>query len=466
MAPPSSNDERTATTGGDGQDTLEPRNLLAFWPGQVAAFALPALGHVTIGRAEGCDIQVDHASISRRHASLHIAADGLWIEDLGSSNGTRLSGRRLPAHERVPVVRGALIEVGLATLVIHGSEVPASILRGAPPAAPADERSNGRTEPTMTRIRRLVELVAAARISVVLLGETGVGKEVTAEAIHRHSPRAAMPLLRLNCGAFPEALLESELFGYERGAFTGAGQSKAGLLESASGGTVFLDEVAELPLVTQAKLLRVVESREVLRLGALAPRPIDVRFIAATNRDLEGMVAAGAFRADMFYRLNGMTITIPPLRERTEEIPALVETFIAQASRDSRRPVPRVTAGAMAALRARPWPGNVRELRNAVERALVLCGDGAIDVEHLPEARFTGPVTGPVEASPGIIAPTPQVSGGLKSEVDAFERQRIVDALAQSLGNQTRAAQLLGISRRTLLGRLDAYGLPRPRKQS
>jgi two-component system response regulator AtoC len=456
----SSDDERTATACGAEGDAPERRNLLAFWPDQIAAFALPAHGNVTIGRAQDCEIHVDHASVSRRHAALHVATDGLWVEDLGSSNGTRLSGRRLPAHERVPVTRGAIIEIGLATLVIHGSDVPASILRGPRPSA--SEPSSGSTEPTMSRIRRLVELVAPARISVVLLGETGVGKEVTADAIHRHSPRAGKPFLRLNCGALPEALLESELFGYERGAFTGAVQPKAGLLESAEGGTVFLDEIAELPLLTQAKLLRVLESREALRLGALIPRAIDVRFIAATNRDLEKMVAAGTFRPDLFYRLSGMTITLPPLRERVDEIPGLVRVFTAQSTSDLNRHVAEVTPTAMAALVAAPWPGNIRELRNVIERALILCGNGPIDLSHLPESKRARPAESHV---PVVGRPSPK-GGGLRSELEELERRRIVDALDQSAGNQTQAAKILGISRRTLLGRLDAYGLPRPRKRS
>jgi hypothetical protein len=246
----------------------------------------------------------------------------------------------------------------------------------------------------MQRLQRLVKRIAVGTISVLLLGETGVGKEVLAESLHNESLRSKKPFLRLNCAALTETLLESELFGHERGAFTGAVHAKPGLLETAQGGTVFLDEVGELPHSTQVKLLRVLEERKVFRVGALKPRPIDVRFISATNRDLETQVAMGAFRQDLFFRLNGIALVIPPLRERLDEIEGLAKAFIQSASAQAGRARPPVLSlEALTLLRRYGWPGNIRELRNVIERAVLLCGDGPIALEHLPVEKM-GTVVG------------------------------------------------------------------------
>jgi transcriptional regulator with PAS, ATPase and Fis domain len=289
--------------------------------------------------------------------------------------------------------------------------------------------------------------VANSSLSVLLLGETGVGKEVTAEAIHLNSPRANKPLLRLNCAAFSEHLLESELFGHEKGAFTGAEQAKPGLLEVAIGGTVFLDEVGELPLTLQAKLLRVFEQQTVMRVGGLKERAIDVRFIAATNRDLNAEIALGRFRRDLFFRLNGFSLSIAPLRERKQEIEPLAQRFLAEAAlRAGRSRAPRLSPAALALLQAHSWPGNIRELRNLIERGVVLCAGDVIETEHLP----LDPIT------PG---------GGAALEPASSERDRLVEALQRAGGNQSLAAKALGISRGTLLARLDAFGVPRPRKR-
>ncbi|MGO9709096.1 MAG: sigma 54-interacting transcriptional regulator [Polyangiaceae bacterium] len=317
------------------------------------------------------------------------------------------------------------------------------------------------------RLRPIVERVAAGTIAVLVVGETGVGKDVLATRIHALSPRARRPFVCVNCAALPEHLLESELFGYERGAFTGAVQRKLGLLESADGGTVFLDELGELPLSVQAKLLRVLDQREVLPLGALKPRRIDVRFVAATNRDLELEVERGTFREDLFYRLNAVVIVVPPLRERVSEIAPLANTFAARAARElGLHSVPVVGVSAMHFLERYPWPGNVRELRNVIDRAVLLAGDGReITLEHLPAEKM-GRVL-PSRDSPRPLritrgAASPRIpSAPLAPE----ERARVVSALAQCSGNQTHAAKLLGMSRRTLVSRIEAYGLPRPRKR-
>jgi DNA-binding NtrC family response regulator len=303
-----------------------------------------------------------------------------------------------------------------------------------------------------------------------LLGETGVGKEVLAEVVHRRSPRHGAPFLRLNCAALSETLLESELFGHEKGAFTGAAQAKPGLLETADGGTVFLDEIGELSAAMQVKLLRVLEDRKVTRVGALAARSIDVRFVAATNRDLEAEVQRGAFRQDLFFRLSGITLTIPPLRERRAEIEPLARLFAARSAAQLGRPAPGISRAALDALVRHSWPGNVRELRNVMERAVVLAEADEITPDHLllPSAKPAETRAAP-SAAPAVD-PAPAAAGGagaagLRAELDAIERQRILDALAAAAGNQTQAAAALGMSRRTFIARLDEYGIPRPRKR-
>jgi len=315
----------------------------------------------------------------------------------------------------------------------------------APPSARAERRMITESAP-MRALYALASRAAVSNANVLILGETGVGKEVLAEAIHRGSPRASRPFLALNCAAFTESLVDAELFGYERGAFTGAAQTKAGLLEAAVGGTVFLDEIGEMPLPMQAKLLRAIESRQILRLGALKTRPIDARFIAATNCDVAAQVAEKSFRADLFFRLNVICLEIPPLRARPEEIEPLARLFLEELT-PAGAFVPVLASETLALMRAYPWPGNVRELRNAMERALVYCLGATIAPEHLGIQDTMSPAAAPP-------------AGTLRGRLD---RDAIVDALWHCQGNQTRAARLLGISRGTLCNRLNAYHLPRPR---
>lgn len=373
----------------------------------------------------------------------------------------------------------------------------------------------------MDRLKPILDLVAGSSISVLLLGETGVGKDVAANAIHYRSTRAGQPLVCVNCGAFSESLLDSELFGHERGAFTGSAGMKVGLIESADGGTLFLDEAGEMPPSLQTKLLRVLEQRQVMRIGSVRPRNIDVRFIAATNRDLEEEVARGAFRRDLYYRLAGTTIQIPPLRERRAEIPKLAELFVEQwCMRESIPRRPKITRDAMKWLLEYAWPGNVRELKNVIDRAVLLCRDGNIGLEHLPTEKMSRslptvvshalpahhrvisevtPTRVPFDGSRRDSRPPPEpprsVSVSLThegaellgpmlrpshppsvppsaSEPDdepplgsvAEERARVIDALERCAWNQTQAAKLLGVSRRTLIKRLELFALPRPRK--
>jgi transcriptional regulator with PAS, ATPase and Fis domain len=294
--------------------------------------------------------------------------------------------------------------------------------------------------------------VAPTETTVLLTGESGTGKEVVARAVHRASARSAGPFVALNCAALPEQLLESELFGYEKGAFTGAYASRPGRLEQAAGGTLFLDEAGETSPLVQAKLLRVLEAREFQRLGATKVLKADVRVVAATNRDLHAAMARGDFREDLFYRLSVFEIHLPPLRERPEDVLLLAERFLEDLSRNVGRPAPGVSREARELLLAYSWPGNVRELRNALERAVILCEGGLVQVEHLPIAVARSGATRVASAAAVELPP-----GGL--DLDALEKTLVTQALERAKNNRSRAAKLLGLTRAQLYTRLERYGL-------
>jgi DNA-binding NtrC family response regulator/pSer/pThr/pTyr-binding forkhead associated (FHA) protein len=560
-------------------------------PNVFATHPLPVPGTVTIGREEEADVRLVDESASRKHARMHVEAGPyVFVEDLGTPNGTFVRDSRLAANKRVPLQLGEAVTIGFTTLMVqrrrppiqprrfrsHGAfeelledacvaatspEAKFALLRlridgdvaggrvadlitpalregdargqyangdyeillldTAPERAraiaddlsariraeglvarsvvavfPADGRTaealigrssallrgaeteDGGRSPVLksdaTReVYRLAGKAAKGQtanglINILILGETGVGKDVLAKWIHRHSPCAEGPYRAINCGALTETLLDSELFGYEKGAFTGAQQAKAGLLESAQGGTVFLDEIGDMPDKLQVKLLRTIENREITRVGGTKTHAIDVRFMAATHRDLDAAVEAKTFREDLYYRLNSMTLTLPPLRERPEEIEALARQFLAEAAgagRDKRR-VPRISAEALAIMRAHSWRGNIRELRNVVEHALVLCEDAEITAEHLPVEKMRFARLEPAASlAPQAIplatqALPPQI---VLSPAQTAERAHIVQILAECAGNQTRAAKMLAMSRGTLISRMKRYGIPQPR---
>jgi transcriptional regulator with GAF, ATPase, and Fis domain len=443
-------------------DSREPGfRLVATWEGGSIVRDLPLRGEITLGRGAEADVRIDHSSVSRKHARL-VLGENFTIEDLGSSNGVVAGGRRIPPRGSAGVRAGEVLELGSSLVVIHERG-------GAAAVSVSGDVSVVVADPEMERIYQLLELVARSTISILLLGETGVGKEVLAAHVHRCSPRASAPFLRVNCAALVESLLESELFGHERGAFTGAHQAKVGLLEGAHQGTLFLDEVGELPKSVQAKLLRVLESGEVTRIGSLAPRKVDVRFVAATNRDLRSMVTAGAFREDLYFRLEGIAVKVPPLRNRPGEIPALVKRFAAEECALAGRAPMRVTDEALARLVGYSWPGNIRELKNVLRRSILLAKGGALQTSDLrieeEAATVSAPAPPPLSAAPAPATSADAESGGAGSSKRDRERARILDALNQCGGNQTRAAKMLGIARRTLVHKLDILGVPRPRKR-
>jgi DNA-binding NtrC family response regulator len=289
---------------------------------------------------------------------------------------------------------------------------------------------------------------------VLVRGETGTGKELVARAIHEQSARAKGPFVRLNCAALPDALLESELFGYEKGAFTGAANRKPGRVELASGGTLFLDEIGDVPLATQVKLLRVLQEREIERLGGSETIAVDVRFVAATHQKLEALVARGAFREDLFYRLNVIPLDVPPLRERREDIPALVAHFSRSAAEVNAHKAVSFAPDAVELLAQQPWPGNVRQLENMVERLVVLSDTAnvtraAVEREIEREAARERSARGSGDAS----------SSGLDAQRREAEREAILDALTRAGNNRSLAARLLGVSRRTLYNKLEEMGI-------
>ena len=306
----------------------------------------------------------------------------------------------------------------------------------------------------MQRIVDLVGKVAASDSTVLLRGESGVGKEVVAQAIHARSPRAEFPFLEINCTALPETLLESELFGHERGAFTDARERKQGLLELADRGTVLLDEIGDLPPGAQAKLLRFLETRTFKRVGGVRDIKVDVRIVASTNKDLEAAVRDGSFRRDLFYRLNVVPIVIPPLRERAEDVRPLAEYFVGKMTAALRRPARQIAKDAMAMLERYAWPGNVRELKNVLERAMILEEGAEILAAHLPDELKPGGRV--LDLEPGYKLPAAGIN------LEELEKDLIHQALDRTQGNKTRAAELLGLTRDTLRYRIEKYGFAVP----
>ena len=566
---------------------LEQRvTLMLYLPSAVEAVVLNLGQKVVLGRGRDADVVVPQPSLSRRHARFELREDGVWLEDLDSTNGIRVNGEQVqrskvrpgddvqlgevrvalhvhaPAegqiqglfsHERflaildeeivrhrefgrklgLVMIRGAgaedhlsgwfpglrarlrqvdrmalyspnCVEIALPEVAPEALRVQArslvvtpaggpSLLCGiaiypdnatspdqlqelarhavlaATPAEPVVTPQLAHTTPSVTgapvvaspamqKVFDNVGRLSRASIPVLITGETGTGKEVVARAIHENSPRKDHPFRCVNCAALPKHLVESILFGHEKGAFTGADRRNRGVFEEADGGTVFMDEIGELAPAAQAALLRVLETGQITRVGSSGEIAVDVRILCATHRNVPAMCEAGSFRWDLFYRINTMTLKIPPLRQRTEEIELLAQRFLCEASGSGEFPATGVDADAMRMLQRHEWPGNVRELRNVIHRALVMAMGDQISVEDLPESFRELP--GGLE---GAGDPAAEDDVDFKTRVHQFEEQLIRAALEQSDGNQTRAAKDLRIPLRTLVFKIKALGITDPR---
>lgn len=436
----------TATARLDPADEVGEAGLVlvAIQGGEVKAHPLPRRGVVRLGRSDSNDVVLADPTVSRHHATLSVEGGTMVLTDLGGANPARLRQTELTPHQPVVVRLGDGIELGKVVVLVHRAAMGAAAATALASAEPAEIRAEDELvlgDAAMDRLWELARRVAASELPVIIEGETGVGKERLARFVHAASRRRRGPLVPLHGASLTEERLDAELFGHVRGAFSGATTARRGLLEAASGGTLLLDDVNEIPLVLQPKLLRALQDRSIRPLGGVASRPIDVRVICTSREDLAALVDAGRFRADLYYRLHGITLTVPPLRARRSAIRPLAEAFVRKAEGQP------LSDDVVKVLEGRDYPGNVRELEASIQRALVLAAGRPLEVAHL-------------EVSPIGDAPSPP----LARAVDEFERARVIEALAAEDGNQTRAARRLGIGRRSLIERIERYGLPRPRK--
>jgi DNA-binding NtrC family response regulator len=424
--------------------------LLAFVDAEVRLCLLEGGDAVVVGRERPSEIVIDDPSVSRQHARF-VREDGeIWVEDLESRNGTLLRGKPL---QRAKLEPGDEVSVGRARIVVAATQ--------ASPSVDATSVAEGDLVLRSARMKQVyadVGRVADVQLPVLILGETGVGKEHVASALHRQGGRRDKPFVAINCATIPASLLESTLFGHERGAFTGAIQRATGVFERAHGGVLFLDEIGDLAWAAQAALLRVMETRCVSRVGSSLEIPVDVRIVAATHCDLEAMVEEGTFRRDLYFRLNGIQLDVPALRERPEEIEPLVRLFLRKARSEWNARAEHVSQEALAILSGYAWPGNVRQLRYAVERASLVAQDTVIEARDLPQYVFDG------RASAKVALPEPSFEQlALRQQLRRYECALIDEALRQACGNRQAAAKLLRIPLRTLFRKL--RGTPREQEQ-
>jgi DNA-binding NtrC family response regulator len=401
---------------------------------------------VGVGSEETSELRLTDSRVSRRHARAHLSDKGLVLVDEGSRNGTWLGGTRI---ERVVLTEDVRVRVGNTPLLIEIDKVA----RVLPLSGHTQIGDAIGVSPAARHIFALIEQVAPSEVTVLIEGESGVGKEVLARAVHELSARRDGPFVTVDCGAIPKELIESELFGHERGAFTGANAARKGLFEQASGGTLFLDEIGELPIEMQPKLLRALEAREVRAVGSNTPRPIDVRFVAATNRRLLDQTATGAFRQDLYYRLSVARLVVPPLRDRVEDVELLASTFYGEVLR---KPDAQLPEDVLSLLRCYQWPGNVRELKNVVRRYAFF------GFSHLFDGEVPG-TTGPK------APPADQGWKGLsyhaarQQVLDRFEAAFIQDALDRAGGVVVHAAELAGMARSSFYRMVERHGQKPPR---
>ncbi len=405
---------------------------------------------VAIGSFDGGDIALTDSAVSRRHAEIVRTPDGTVLRDLGSTNGTWVGAMKV---REVFLAPDTSFRIGRTALRFD----PIDELFDVEPSSEPRFGDLVGASATMREVFGVLERVAPTELTVLVTGETGTGKELASRAVHQRSLRARGPFVVFDCGAAPANLVESELFGHQKGAFTGAVEARAGVFELAHGGTIFLDEIGELPLELQPKLLRVLEQREVRRVGANHAKSIDVRIVAATNRRLKDEVAAGRFREDLYYRLAVVEVTLPPLRQRRDDLPLLVGHLIARAGRRVTSLAPQVRE----IFAAYAWPGNVRELANAIERALPFCDGDCVTLDALPDALRA--------AKPALTLPQLDLARNgarpfkdAKDEViELFERQYVIDLIDRHGGNISRAARTADMDRKSIARLMRKHGLTR-----
>ncbi|HEU5055827.1 MAG TPA: sigma 54-interacting transcriptional regulator [Kofleriaceae bacterium] len=419
------------------------RVMAADAAGEPLEVAIPPVG-VVVGADPSADVALSDPAVSRRHCTIVPSGGGFEVADLGSRNGTFLDGVRLTSAT-VPV--GAVLRVGTTLLQLMPDEVPLDI----PPSASSSFGDLYGDSPAMRQVFAILERASASNASILFIGESGTGKELAARAVHEHSARRAGPFVVFDCGASTETLIESDLFGHRKGAFTGAISDRAGAFAQAHGGTLFLDEIGDLPLALQPKLLRLLEAGEVTPLGAQKSERFDVRVVAATHRNLWDEVGRGAFRGDLYYRLAVVEVHLPPLRQRPGDIPELVRRFLGAAE-------PVAPSANLDRLAAYHWPGNVRELRNVIARAVALSAPGT-PFEKMPVLLRAGAGA----EQPRVQADRPFHEA--KDElVGRFEREYLEDLLRRSGGQMTEAARRAGLERKYLYRLLERVGITRPRE--
>ncbi len=415
---------------------------------------------VHIGKAEAADLTLTDDTVSRKHAEIVRDRHGYLLRDLGSTNGSFVGSVRV---REVYLGEARNFRVGKTEIQFTPADEVVDIV-------PADQTSfEGMVGASivMREVFSIIERVARTELTVLITGETGTGKELVSRAIHSRSRRSKGPFVVFDCGAVPKNLIESELFGHERGAFTGAVAPRAGVFEQANGGTIFIDELGELPIELQPALLRVLEQREVRRVGDRRVRPIDVRVVAATNRDMREQVEQGAFRSDLYYRLAVVEMVLPPLRTRREDFPLLVEHLLRHAPFEHK--VRRTSPDVHDLFAQYNWPGNIRELRNVVLRAIPFCDGDTIEMAALPDAFRRADDNTPQGAAARAAGPSGNVSMPNPGElslreardkiIDAFERQYLEDILEACDGNISKAARMAGVDRKTIARMLKRHGI-------
>ena len=420
---------------------------------------------VRIGAHQGNHFRITDSTVSRRHAEITRTRDGLVLRDLGSTNGTFVGQVRI---REVYLGETRRFRVGKTEMEFTLKDELVNIV---PAKATRFEGLVGQSV-ALREVFSVLERVARTELTVLVTGETGTGKELVSRALHQRSNRKNGPFIVFDCGAIPANLVESELFGHERGAFTGAVSSRAGVFEQAHGGTIFLDELGELPLELQPNLLRVLEQREVRRVGDTRTRAVDVRVVAATNRDLQQMVKEGRFREDLYYRLNVVEVALPPLRERSEDLPLLVDHLVKNAPFD--HSVRGCTDDVLRLFGAYHWPGNIRELKNTVLRCIPFCDGDLIDIPSLPDSlrsdrpppdANTDLMRDRAEQDPGgeTSLPPPDRDLSMREAKDqliaAFERRYLEDLLERCDGNVSKAARSAGVDRKTISRLLKRHGI-------